>query len=321
MGELLDIRNLSVSFGNVRAVSDVSYTVQEGELLGVVGESGSGKSVHALSIMQLVPQSEGSIEGEVYFRGRNMLALKKSEIRRIRGRHIAMIFQDPISSLNPVFTIGFQLVEILRRHLRMGRAEAEKRSIELLTQVGISDPEHRMTVYPHQMSGGMRQRVMIAMAIACEPKLLIADEPTTALDVTIQAQIVELVKRLQNELNLTVIWISHDLGVIAGLAQFVNVMYAGKIVERGPVRKIYKNPQHPYTRGLLGSLPQFSGDETRKLVTIPGRPPDMSDPPPGCPFAPRCEHARDICADMPSWTDLGDGHVVRCWNLSDGGNS
>ncbi len=314
MAELLAIRDLSVSFGRVRAVEALSYGVEEGEILGIVGESGSGKSVHALSIMQLVPSPAGRVEsGEIAFRGRDLLSLDEREIRRIRGRHISMIFQDPISSLNPVYSVGFQLNEMLRRHFPLSRRAAREKSAELLTTVGIPDAGQRLASYPHQLSGGMRQRVMIAMAIACKPALLIADEPTTALDVTIQAQIVEQIKRLQQDLKLTVIWISHDLGVIAGLAQRVNVMYAGRIVERGPVRAIYKSPRHPYTLGLLGSTPRFDSQERGRLTAIPGRPPDMADPPPGCAFAPRCSLADEDCRQMPPLEEVGPDHSVRCW--------
>jgi oligopeptide transport system ATP-binding protein len=321
MPDLLEIRDLRVGFqaegGRVAAVNGISYSVRGGEILGVVGESGSGKSVHALSIMRLIPAPAGRIEsGEIRFEERDLLSLDEDAMRAIRGKDIAMIFQDPISSLNPVYTIGFQVIETLRLHLGMSRIGAAERAAELLTLVGIPDAKERLRNYPHQLSGGMRQRVMIAMAIASNPKLIIADEPTTALDVTIQAQIVELIKRLQKELKLTVIWISHDLGIIAGLAQTVNVMYAGYIVERGPVREIYKTPCHPYTVGLLGSVPRLDEMGHGKLVSIPGRPPDMMRLASGCPFAPRCTYVEDRCfAQMPPVALAGnDAHTVRCWN-------
>ena len=321
MPNLMQIQDLRVSFateaGKVRAVNGISYDLRAGEVLGIVGESGSGKSVHALAVMRLIAPPGGHIEaGAIQFRGRDLLALDEKELRQVRGRQIAMIFQDPISSLNPVYTIGFQLAETLRLHLGLGRAAAFDRAAELLTLVGIPDAKQRLSNYPHELSGGMRQRVMIAMAISCEPELVIADEPTTALDVTIQAQIIELIKRLQKDMKLTVMWISHDLGVIAGLAQTVNVMYAGYIVERGPVRAIYKTPHHPYTVGLLGSIPRPGDRADGPLRSIPGRPPDMSRPPQGCPFSPRCNYATDQCtAEMPPVETVGDGdQSVRCWN-------
>ena len=321
MPPFLEISDLKVSFrtetGTVHAVNGVSYVLDEGEVLGVVGESGSGKSVHALSIMRLISPESGMIDGgEIRFGDFDLLSLDEAAMRRIRGKQIAMIFQDPISSLNPVLSIGFQLSEVLRLHLGLSRAAANRRASELLSLVGIADAMRCLGNYPHQMSGGMRQRVMIAMAIACDPKLVIADEPTTALDVTIQAQIIELIKRLQKDLGLTVIWISHDLGVIAGLAQTVNVMYAGYIVERGPVGAIYKDARHPYTVGLLGSMPRLDDHSGGKLKSIPGRPPDMSKSHSGCPFLPRCAHTTDHCvAAMPPMELVGGGsHTVRCWN-------
>lgn len=324
MPELLQLRDLAVSFatesGIVHPVNGISYALNEGEVLGVVGESGSGKSVHALSIMRLISPPAGRIEsGEIRLNDCDLLALDERSMRRVRGKQISMIFQDPISSLNPVYTIGFQLSKALRLHLGLSRAMATERAMELLTLVGIPDARQRLGSYPHELSGGMRQRVMIALAISCDPQLVIADEPTTALDVTVQAQIIELIKRLQRDMKLTVIWISHDLGVIAGIAQTVNVMYAGHIVERGPVRTIFKDPRHPYTIGLLGSMPRVDGEPRAKLRSIPGRPPDMSNLPPGCPFAPRCAHATDQClAAMPGAQVVGiDGHLVRCWNWRD----
>ena len=324
MGHLLEITDLKVGFpsetGTVRAVNGISYTVEEGEIVGVVGESGSGKSVHALAIMQLASRNSGQIQsGQIRFRDRDLLALSPEEMRSVRGRQIAMIFQDPISSLNPVYTIGFQMREVFTRHLNLDRRASFDRSAELLAQVGIPDPRMRLDQYPHELSGGMRQRVMIAMAMACGPSLLIADEPTTALDVTIQAQIVQLVKRLQREHDLTVIWISHDLGVVAGLAHTVNVMYAGRIVERGPVIRIYQNACHPYTRGLLQSIPRLDRQEDERLSSIPGRPPDLSRLPRGCPFAPRCGFADERCrGEMPSFETAGSpDHTVACWHWRD----
>ncbi|HEX2889267.1 ABC transporter ATP-binding protein [Vineibacter terrae] len=320
---MLEIRDLAVSFategGTVRAVNGISYALKEGEVLGVVGESGSGKSVHALAVMQLLSPPAARVEaGEIRFRGTDLLRLDDRAMRAVRGRQIGMIFQDPISSLNPVYTVGFQLCEVLRLHLGLSRRDAATRAAELLSLVGIPDARQRLASYPHELSGGMRQRVMIALAIACNPSLVIADEPTTALDVTIQAQIVALIKRLQRDMNLTVIWISHDLGVIAGLAQTVNVMYAGHIVERGPVRSIYKDPRHPYTVGLLGSLPRLDETVGGRLRSIPGRPPDMTQLPAGCPFAARCPQASERCgAGMPPVEDVGDGHSVRCWHWRD----
>lgn len=317
----LAIKNLTVGFeteeGRIAAVSDVSYTMREGEVLGVVGESGSGKSVHALAIMRLVPSPQGRIErGEIWFDERNLLGLSRDRMRRVRGGQIGMIFQDPISSLNPVYTVGFQIRESLRAHLQMGHRAATTRAAELLDLVGIPDARQRLRSYPHELSGGMRQRVMIAMALAGNPRLIIADEPTTALDVTIQAQIIDLIKRLQADLNLTVIWISHDLGIVAGLAQTVNVMYAGHIVERGAVRDIYHRPRHPYTVGLLRSVPRLDRKTDGKLTPIPGRPPNLARLGPGCPFAPRCIHADERCHDeIPpiEGTDR-EGHIVRCWH-------
>ena len=324
MPDLLEVRDLAVSFrteaGTVRAVNHISYTLGEGEVLGVVGESGSGKSVHALSIMRLISPPSGRIDGgEIRLHDRNLLALDERAMRKVRGKQIAMVFQDPISSLNPVYTIGFQVIEALRLHLGLTKADAAARAAELLTLVGIPDARQRLGSYPHELSGGMRQRVMIALAISCEPQLVIADEPTTALDVTIQAQIIELIKRLQREMKLTVVWISHDLGVIAGVAQTVNVMYAGHIVERGPVRTIFKDPRHPYTVGLLGSMPSRERERGARLRSIPGQPPDMSQLPPGCPFSPRCRYATEQClAAMPPVERLEErDHSIRCWNWSD----
>ena len=319
--KFLEIVDLSVCFdtedGRVNAVNDITYSIEQGEILGIVGESGSGKSVHALSIVQLIPTPPGRIlKGEVWYGGSDLLAMQAKEIRRVRGKEIAIIFQDPISSLNPVYTIGYQIRESLRWNLGITGSNAQKRAEELLDRVGIAGPKQSLKRYPHELSGGMRQRVMIAMSLACNPKFIIADEPTTALDVTIQAQIVELIKDLQQEFKLTVMWISHDLGVIAGLAHTVNVMYAGSIVERGTVNDIYKSPHHPYTKGLLASMPRLDEITESKLTSIPGRPPNLARLGTGCPFQQRCTYSTDRCSiDMPPVNTIGDNeHMVRCWN-------
>ena len=315
---LLEVKHLTTRFhtedGIVHAVNDVSYTLNEGDTLGVVGESGCGKSVHALSIMRLIQIPPGEIAGgEVIFRGRDLLKLRDDDMRRVRGAEIAMIFQDPMTSLNPVKTVGFQIMEALMLHKGMDKASARERTAELLTLVGIPEAAQRVDDYPHQFSGGMRQRAMIAMGLSCDPSILIADEPTTALDVTIQAQIIELVKRLQHKFGMTVIWITHDLGVVAGLARRVNVMYAGRIIEAGPVKEIYANPHHPYTVGLLGSLPGH-GRASSRLFSIPGEPPDLVGLPPGCAFAPRCHYQTPHCwKETPLLEEVGLGHVAACW--------
>ena len=317
---LLDLRDLVTRFytddGTVHAVNGVSYTLEEGETLGVVGESGCGKTVHALSIMRLIPSPPGKIEqGEIIFGGRDLRKISEGEMRHVRGAEIAMVFQDPMTSLNPVHTVGFQIMEALKLHQGMGDKAARNRAAELLAMVGIPDASQRLDDYPHQFSGGMRQRGMIAMALSCNPELLIADEPTTALDVTIQAQIVELVKRLQERLGMAVMWITHDLGVVAGMAETVNVMYAGYIVERGPVKDIYGRPRHPYTIGLLGSLPRLDEAPGTKLISVPGLPPDLLVLPPGCPFAGRCPFAEDQCLEaMPPLEETDDpNHIAACW--------
>jgi len=320
MDILMQINGLTTRFytddGVVHAVNRISYAMEVGETLGVVGESGCGKSVHALSIMRLIHSPPGQIEsGEVWFDGRDLLKVSEGEMRQVRGLEIAMVFQDPMTSLNPVYTVGFQIMEVLKLHQGMDNAQARERAGELLAMVGIPSAEQRLDDYPHQFSGGMRQRAMIAMALSCDPKLLIADEPTTALDVTIQAQIVDLVKRLQKQLGMAVMWITHDLGVVAELAKKINVMYAGYIVERGNVRDIYKRPRHPYTIGLLGSLPRLDEAPGTKLVSIPGLPPDLIALPPGCPFAARCVYRVDRCLDeMPSLEEVDRvDHTVACW--------
>lgn len=324
MNNLLEIKNLTTRFfieeGVVQAVNGISYSMKEGETLGVVGESGCGKSVHALSILRLIPIPPGKIEkGEVWFDGRDLLKLDESDMRLLRGGEIAMVFQDPMTSLNPVFTIGDQITEALKLHKGLDDIGAQERAAELLDMVGIPDPKNRLDDYPHQFSGGMRQRAMLAMALSCDPRLLIADEPTTALDVTIQAQIVHLVKRLQELLGMAVMWITHDLGLVAELAQTINVMYAGYIVERGDVYGIYKRPRHPYTIGLLGSLPRLDEAPGTKLISIPGQPPDLIDLKPGCPFAERCTYRADQCVEqMPPLSATDEiNHIVACWRWED----
>jgi oligopeptide transport system ATP-binding protein len=321
MSVLLDVKDLETRFytqdGVVQAVSGISYTLDEGETLGLVGESGCGKSVSVLSLMRLIPSPPGKItNGEVIFENRDLLKVDIDEIRQVRGNKIAMIFQDPMTSLNPVLTIGRQVSEALELHMGMDKAQARKRTVELLEMVGIPQADQRVDDYPHQFSGGMRQRVMIAMGLSCNPRILIADEPTTALDVTIQAQIVELVKRLRDDIGMAVIWITHDLGVVAGLVDRVNVMYAGYIVETGPVKDIYGRPRHPYTIGLLGSLPRLDESAHTKLRSIEGLPPDLISPPPGCPFAPRCDYVTDRCLEEnPELEPVGMDRYAACWNL------
>jgi oligopeptide transport system ATP-binding protein len=323
MAKLLQVRDLETRFytqdGVVQAVNGVSYNLGEGETLGIVGESGCGKSVSVLSMMRLIPSPPGKITGgEVLFEDRDLLQMDTDEIRHIRGNRIAMIFQDPMTSLNPVLTIGKQVGEALEIHMGMDKTQARKRSVELLEMVGIPLAEQRIRDYPHQFSGGMRQRVMIAMALSCNPQILIADEPTTALDVTIQAQIVDLVKRLQDEIGMAVIWITHDLGVVAGLVDRVNVMYAGFIAETGPVKAIYARPRHPYTIGLLGSLPRLDESAHEQLSSIEGLPPDLIAPPPGCAFAPRCSYATEQCqTENPILQSVGLDHQAACWNVEE----
>ena len=322
---LLDVRGLVTRFftgaGTVRAVDGVSFSLAPAEALGLVGESGCGKSVTALSIMRLVPSPPGrTIGGQVLFGGRDLLRLSEPELRRVRGGEIAMIFQDPMTSLNPVLPVGRQITEAIEFHRGMGRVAAHRRAIELLDLVGIPAAHRRIDDYPHQFSGGMRQRVMIAMAISCEPKLLIADEPTTALDVTIQAQILDLIRRLRRELGMALILITHDLGVVAGICDRVNVMYAGRIVETAGVDAAFADPRHPYTLGLLNSVPRLDRPLGARLVPIEGLPPDLIDETPGCPFAPRCLYRVGRClTDAPSLTGVADGadgghsHGAACW--------
>ena len=315
---LLRVRNLHTRFatdrGDVRAVNGVSFDLEEGEILGLVGESGSGKSVTALSIMRLVPEPPGHISADsLAFDGRELLALSEAEMREERGSSMAMIFQDPMRSLNPVLTIGRQITEVLRRHQKLDGRAAKHRAIELLETVGIPSAEKRLAAYPHQFSGGMRQRVMIAIALSCNPRLLIADEATTALDVTIQAQIVDLVKRLTRERGTSVIWISHDLGVVAGLCDKVNVMYAGNVVESGPIRELFHRPSHGYTLGLMGSTPRVDGTGVRRLTPIEGMPPSLIEPIPLCPFLPRCRVSVPACQSVPpERRDFGGDHWARC---------
>jgi oligopeptide transport system ATP-binding protein len=323
MTAVLEVNNLETRFethdGTVHAVNGVTFRLNEGETLGIVGESGCGKSVTMLSILGLIPIPPGKIAGgQAFFLGEDLLKMTDEEIRHVRGAQISMIFQDPMTSLNPVLTIGDQIQEPLQVHLNMTPEQSKVRTIELLKLVGISDGEDRLNDYPFQFSGGMRQRVMIAMALTCSPKILIADEPTTALDVTIQAQIIELVKSLSQNLGMSVIWITHDLGIIAGLADRVMVMYAGFIVERAPVGELYERPLHPYTRGLLGSLPRVDADSDKDLVNIEGMPPDLLTKPVGCPFAPRCIHAFARCEENPELKMVEDNHEVACWWNIDG---
>ncbi len=317
--KLLEVKNLHVSFftpaGEVKAVNGISYDVDYDEVMGIVGESGSGKSVEAYSIIGLL-QSPGKVmEGSITLEGEDMLAKTPSEMVDYRGSQVAMIFQNPMTCLNPVYTIGNQLTEALRAHDKsISKEDADKRAMEMLEQVGINNVEKRMKQYPHELSGGMRQRVMIAMGLICHPKLLIADEPTTALDVTIQAQILELMKELQKKNHMGIIFITHNLGVVAEVCDKVSVMYAGKMVEQGPVDEIFYEPGHPYTMGLLRSMPRVDAESYERLIPIEGSPVDMLNPPEGCPFAPRCEHAMKVCLQkMPPYVELGDNHRAACW--------
>ena len=323
---LLEVKGLRTEFhtqdGVVKAVDGVSFLIDEGETLGIVGESGCGKSVSLLSVMRLIPVPPGKIAaGEVLFEGVDLLKLSEDEMRKVRGNKIAMVFQDPMTFLNPVLTIGRQIMEALQLHMGMTKKQARERTAELLAMVGIPEAADRLDDYPHQFSGGMRQRVMIAMALACNPQILIADEPTTALDVTIQAQIVDLVKRLRDSIGLAIIWITHDLGVIAGLADRMMVMYAGHVVEEAPVKELYANPRHPYTLGLIGSLPRLDEIRADKLTSIDGLPPDLIDLPPGCPFQPRCVYSVEKCREVrPELEPVGPRHSIACWvDVSRGG--
>lgn len=316
---LLQVKNLAVSFstyrGKVKAVRDVSFSVDEGKTIGIVGESGCGKSVTSHAIMGLLPRENSKIEhGQIIFNDRNITDLSEKEMNRLRGNEIAMIFQDPMTSLNPVLTIGTQIQESLFLHKKLTKQQARQRAIELLKLVGIPSAEMRLDDYPHQFSGGMRQRVMIAMALSCEPKLLIADEPTTALDVTVQAQILDLLKQLQRKMNTAIVLISHDLGVIANLCDDIAVMYAGQIVEYGSAEDIFYNTHHPYTKGLLKSLPRLTDKKGEPLSVIEGQPPDLKQDINFCPFAMRCDKAMRICAaQIPAVTQIGNHHYVKCW--------
>ncbi len=315
---VLSVRDLRVTFGTARGparvVEGVSYDLHAGETLAIVGESGSGKSVSTLALTRLIPEPPGRVEGEVVLAGQDLLTLPPGALRKVRGRRIGMIFQDPMTSLNPVLTVGRQVTEGLEHHLGLSEKDARRRARELLDLVGIPDPERRLGEYPHQLSGGMRQRVMIAIGLACEPEVLVADEATTALDVTIQAQIVELVQRLQAELGMAVIWITHDLGVVAGIADRVLVMYGGRVLEEAAADDLYADTRHPYTAGLLASLPVV-GEAGRRLVSITGLPPDPVDLPPGCVFHPRCPHRDDPrCAtELPPLREVAPGHRVACF--------
>ncbi|MBD8498907.1 ABC transporter ATP-binding protein [Paenibacillus arenosi] len=318
---LLEVQDLQVSFkvrdGEVQAVRGVSFHVHAGEAVAIVGESGCGKSVTAQSIMRLLPTPPSIVkQGKLLFKGRDLLGLKEKEMQSIRGKEIGMIFQDPMTSLNPTMTVGKQISEVIRRHQKVGLRQAKQQAIEMLQLVGIPNAASRYAQYPHEFSGGMRQRAMIAIALACQPSLLIADEPTTALDVTIQAQILCVMKDLQQKFNTSIILITHDLGIVADLCDRVIVMYAGKIVETGTKWEIFKNPQHPYTKGLLRSLPRLDQAKDEPLVAIHGTPPDLLKPPAGCGFFARCEHAMQICNEVdPHPTVLSESHVSRCWQL------
>jgi peptide/nickel transport system ATP-binding protein/oligopeptide transport system ATP-binding protein len=320
---VLDVRDLKTVFrtrgGEIHAVNDVSFHLNPGELLGVVGESGSGKSVTMMSLLRLLPAPPAEIRsGKVLLNGKDLLAMSDDQLRAVRGAKIGFVFQDPMTSLNPVFTLGNQIMEPLIKHMKMSKAQAQARAIELLELVGIPGAAQRLHQYPHQFSGGMRQRVMIAIALACDPDVLIADEPTTALDVTIQAQILELVKELRRKLGMAIIWITHDLGVIAGIADRVMVMYGGQVVEHAPVRELFANPQHPYTRALLQTIPRITGERTARLKVIEGQPPILNAPLTACPFRARCEYRHDTCDRLNparraiDGQPIGRGHDVAC---------
>ena len=315
---LLEIKDEYLSFftpaGEVKALNGVSFSLKEGEVLGIVGESGSGKSVTAYSIMGLTAFPGKLVSGTIYFNGHEVHNMTEKEFRKMRGNEVSIIFQDPMTSLNPVYTIGNQIEEVIKLHTDKTPAEARERARELLELVGINEPNKRLKQYPHELSGGMRQRVMIAIALACEPKLLIADEPTTALDVTIQAQILELMQELREKLGMSIIMITHDLGVVASMCERIAVMYAGHIVEYGTTDEIFYKPSHEYTKGLINSIPKMNAQETERLVPIEGQPVDLMNPPAGCPFAPRCDKCMKICLkEMPPKTDLSETHYSHCW--------
>ena len=318
--KLLEIKDERLSFftpaGEVKALNGVSFSMEEGEVLGIVGESGSGKSVTAYSIMGLTAYPGKLVGGTVHFNGHEIEKMTEKEFRKIRGNEVSIIFQDPMTSLNPVYTIGNQIVEVILLHTNKTKKEAYERAKELLELVGINEPSKRLKQYPHELSGGMRQRVMIAIALACEPKLLIADEPTTALDVTIQAQILELMQELRRKLGMSIIMITHDLGVVASMCEKIAVMYAGHIVEYGTADEIFYNPSHEYTKGLIKSIPKLNTEKIERLVPIEGQPVDLLNPPAGCPFAPRCSECMKICLNkMPPKTELSDTHYSYCWLL------
>ena len=319
--KLLSVRDLKTSFfthvGEVKAVRGISFDVNEGEVLGIVGESGSGKSVTSLSIMGLLQYPGRVVDGEILLNGEDILTYSKDQMRKVRGKEIAMIFQDPMTSLNPVYTIGNQVMEMILEHEKMTKREARARAIEMLKLVGIPAAEKRIDSYPHEFSGGMRQRVMIALALSCNPKLLIADEPTTALDVTIQAQILSLIKSLNKQFGMTTMLITHDLGVVATVCDKVAVMYGGLIMEYGTVDEIFYHPRHPYTMGLLGSIPHVDGGEKRRLIPIDGTPPDLINPPKGCPFSTRCKYCMNVCTREQPPYFAEDKHRTMCWMLDD----
>ena len=314
---LLQVKNLCTSFnvdaGEVRAVNGISFNLDKGKVLGIVGESGSGKSVTAYSIMRILVEPGKIVGGEILFNGEDIVKYSKKQMREFRGKRVSIIFQDPMTSLNPTFTIGNQLREAILLHTDRNRAEANARALEMLQLVGVNEPEKRLKQYPHELSGGMRQRVMIAMALACEPDILIADEPTTALDVTIQAQILELMKELQKKMGMAIIMITHDLGVIADMCDEIIVMYAGRVCERGTVDEIFYNPRHEYTKGLLRSIPTLNGGHD-KLIPIAGSPVDLTNLPKGCAFASRCDHCMKIClTEQPEEVRVNDSHIASCW--------
>ena len=317
--KLLSVRDVKTSFfthvGEVKAVRGISFDVNEGEVLGIVGESGSGKSVTSLSIMGLLQYPGRVVDGEILLNGEDILTYSKDQMRKVRGKEIAMIFQDPMTSLNPVYTIGNQVMEMILEHEKMTKREARARAIEMLKLVGIPAAEKRIDSYPHEFSGGMRQRVMIALALSCNPKLLIADEPTTALDVTIQAQILNLIKKLNRQFGMTTMLITHDLGVVATVCDKVAVMYGGLIMEYGTVDEIFYHPRHPYTMGLLGSIPHVDGGEKRRLIPIDGTPPDLINPPKGCPFSTRCKYCMNVCTQEQPPYFAEDKHRTMCWML------
>ncbi len=320
MEELLQVKGLNVSFGNKKrkthVVKDLSFSLEQGETLGIVGESGSGKSVSSLSIMGLHPENSTFETGEILFEGKNLLAMPERERRHYRGNEMAMIFQEPMTSLNPIHTCGKQIMEPILLHQNVTKAEAKAKALDLLKLVGIPAPEQRFNEYPHQMSGGMRQRIMIAMALGCDPKLLIADEPTTALDVTIQAQIMELMKELKQKLNMGIIMITHDLGIVSEMCDRVIVLYTGQILEHAPIRDIMERPMHPYTEGLIEAIPQI-GEQKEKLKNIEGMVPPLNDLPKGCTFCPRCPYAMDVCHEKrPALVTMEDGRQVRCFKYS-----